>query len=73
MVFCALDCGGFAFVLVNKMNNIPLVVADYVGKKYPHAIIHTIEKCVYMVGLGNVTMYIVIDTAQEKIVDIQVD
>jgi len=55
------------------MNNIPLVVADYVGKKYPHAIIHTIQNCVYMVGLGVVTMYIVTDSAQEKIVDVQVD
>jgi hypothetical protein len=55
------------------MNNIPLVVADYVGKKYPHAIIHTIQNCVYMVGLGVVTMYIVTDSEQEKIVDVQVD
>ena len=56
-----------------EMDNIPLVVADYVGKKYPHATIHTIQNCVYMVGLGIVTIYIVTATAQEKIVDIQVD
>jgi len=55
------------------MNNIPLVVADYVGKKYPHAIIRTIQNCVYMVGLGVVTMYIVTDSTQEKIIDVQVD
>jgi hypothetical protein len=52
---------------------IPPVVADYVGKKYPNATILAIQNCVFMVGFGVVTMYIVTDAPREKIVDIQVD